>query len=181
MPDINLIPVEEKAQERAEQTQKKLQFVAVGVLVLSAVVTLITLLMYTTAVSKKNNLIAQVEDNSVKINQYKPQEELLVVSKDKAGSADQLLSARTDYKNFFGKMAGLLPQGVYFTDLRVSDSKITISGRAKTSADVAGLVSSLTSASGTELVTNVAIDTLSSDEFGVYAFVISGKLTGVKK
>ena len=181
MADINLIPVEARAQERAESTQKKLQFVSVGILVLSAVATLITLMMFTTSVTKKNDLIAQVGENSSKINQYKAQEELLVVSKDKASIADKLLDSRTDYSTFFSKMASMIPQGVYFTDLRISDSKITISGRAKTSADVASLVSSLISASGVEIINNVAIDSLSSDEFGVYAFVLSGKLTGVKK
>lgn len=181
MADINLIPSEEKAHEGAERTDKKLQFVSIGVLVISAVVTLFTLIMYTKSVSEKNALILQVEENSAKINQYKPQEELLVVSKDKAGAADKVLSGRTDYAMFFTKLASIIPQGVYFTDIRISDSKITAPGRAKSSADVAGLVSALTTGSGPDIINSVSIDSLSSDEFGVYGFVISGKLAGAKK
>lgn len=180
MPDINLIPVEEKAQERAEHFQKQLQAISIGVLAVSAVVTLFTLMMFTKSVSEKNDLIAKVEENSVKINQYKPQEELLVVAKDKAGAAEKLLTQRTDYTTFFNKMASIIPQGVYFTDVRVSAAKVNISGKAKTSADVAGLVSSLTSSAGSGLIKNIALETLSSDEFGTYAFVISGELTGVE-
>lgn len=181
MADINLIPLEEKAQERVELTQKRLQFISVGFLVFSAVATLITLLMYTTSVSKKNDLIGQVEESSAKINQYKPQEERLVVTKDKVSAANKLLGNRVDFNVFFSNMASIIPQDVYFTDLRIADTKVTISGKARSSKDVAGLVSSLTAARGAELISNVAIDTLSSDETGVYSFVISGKLAGVKK
>lgn len=180
MSDINLIPVEEKAQERAEHFQKQLQLVSIGVLAVGAIVTLFTLIMFTKSVSEKNDLITKVEENSVKINQYKPQEELLVVAKGKAGAADKLLAQRTDYTTFFNKMANIVPQGVYFTDFRVSGTKVNISGKAKTSADVARLVSSLTSAAGSGLVKNIAIETLSSDEFGTYAFVISGELSGAE-
>lgn len=179
MPDINLIPTEEKAEERAENLQKKLQYISIGVLAVCAVVTLITLMMFTKTVTEKNALIAQVNDNSVKINQYKAQEELLVVAKDKAAAASKLISQRTDYAALFNKMAGIIPQGVYFTDLRVSSAKVNISGRARTSADVAGLISSLTSNIGSGLIKNVALETLSSDEFGTYSFVISGGLTEV--
>ena len=181
MAEINLVPLEEKAQERVELMQKKLQFASVGILFISAVLTLITLLMFTTSVSRKNDLIAQVEESSSKINQYRSQEELLVVSKDKAAAADTLLLGRTDFNNLFKKMATIIPQGVYFTDMKISDLKVTISGKAKTSADVAGLVSALTSANGAEVITGVTVDSLSSDEFGVYAFVISGKVVSAKK
>ena len=176
MADINLIPLEEKAQERAEQLQKRMQFASIGLLVFTAIVTLITLVIYTSSVAKKNNLIAQVDDASAKINQYKSQEELLVVSKDKAAAADKLLAARTDFSSVFKKLATVVPQGVYFTDLRITDAKVVISGKAKTSPDVAGLVSALVSAGGSDIIRDVTIDSLSSDEFGIYAFVISGKL-----
>lgn len=180
MADINLVPLEEKAQARVELIQKRLQFASIGILIVSAVLTLITLVMFTTSVSKKNDLIAQVEENSSKINQFRSQEELLVVSKDKAAAADSLLSARVDFNNFFNKLASIIPQSVYFTDMRISDLKVTVSGRAKTSADIAGLVSALTSANGAEIVNGVTVDSLSSDEFGVYAFVISGKVAVIK-
>ena len=177
MADINLVPLEEKAQERIEMMQKRLQLASIGILIVSAVLTLMTLLIFTTSVSRKNDLIAQVEENSSKINQYRLQEELLVVLKDKAAAADSLLLLRVDFNNLFRKMASIIPQGVYFTDMKVADLKVTISGKAKTSADVAGLVSALTSASGAEIINGVSVDSLSSNEFGIYAFVISGKVT----
>ena len=100
MADINLVPVEEKAQERLELVQRRLQYASIGLLVFAAVTTVATLIFYTTSVSAKNNLIGQITDNTGRINQYKSQEELLVVSKDKAAAADSLLASRTDFNNF---------------------------------------------------------------------------------
>ncbi len=178
MADINLIPVEEQAQERFDLLQKRLQVASIGLLVFTVIAAIITLILFATNASKRESLIQQVTDNSTRIDQYKAQEELLVVTKDKATAADTIIASRQQLDSFFGKLALLIPQNVYFTDLKISGNKLTISGRAKTSADVAGLVSSFLSSKGAEILNNVSIDSLGSDETGVYSFVLSSQLIG---
>lgn len=176
MADINLIPQDERDSVRAESVQKRLQLSSIGFLIFTAVLTVITLSLFAMFASKKSALIADVEEHSARINTLKAQEELVVVAKDKATAADKLVTGRVEFSDVFEKFATLIPQGIYFTDVRVTLGKIVISGRARTSSDVASLASSLVSARGAEIVSDVSIDSLSSDENGVYAFVLSAKL-----
>lgn len=178
MSDINLIPQEEKESARAQLLQKRLQVASIGFLVLTAVLTILTLSFFAMFASRREKLIAEAEDNSAAINKFKAQEELVVVVKDKVSVANQILASRVEFSKVFEKFSQLVPQGVYFTDIRVAAGKMVISGRAKTSADVASLASSLVSASGSEVVADVSVDSLSSDERGIYMFVISAKLVG---
>ncbi|MBI3282980.1 PilN domain-containing protein [Candidatus Curtissbacteria bacterium] len=180
MSDINLIPSEERASARVELLQKRLQIFSIGFLVTTAVLTILTLSLFAMFASRREKLIGEVEDNSQEINRLKAQEELVVVVKEKASVASQIVSSRVEFSRAFEKLSQLVPQGVYFTDIRVSAGKIVISGKARTSADVAGLASSLVSATGSEVVSDVSIDSLSSDDEGVYVFVVSAKLAGVQ-
>lgn len=177
MPDINLIPQDERNSQRAESLQKRLQFASIGFLVMTAVLTIVTLVLFAATSSTRSKLIAQQQDASSKINRYKSLEELMVVAKDKAGTADKLMGSRVDFTKFFQKMATMIPQGVYFTDIRINNGKVVLSGRAKTSADVAVLVSSLSS-TGREVISDLSVDSLSSDENGNFNFVASAKVVG---
>lgn len=176
MADINLLPQEEQENERFYILVKRLQFASVGALAITALLVIVTLVMFTTSSSRKVNLASQIADLSSSINSLKAQEEFLVVVKDKVLAASKLSSKTVEYHNLFNKLATIIPQGVYFTDLRAASGKIVISGRARSSNDVAGLVSALTSARGTQIIRDLSVDTVSSDEAGVYSFVISGKL-----
>src|SRR3990167_3992439 len=170
MSDINLVPQEEKATEHFESLKKRLSAASVVLLVLTAVLTLGVLVFFTTQVSKRTQLLSQVEENAQAINNYESQEELLVVVKDKVGPAEQILGQRVEYHQTFEDLAKLVPVGVYFTDIKFVQGKISMNGKAKTSADVAGLVSSLLSTEGSKIISNVTIDTLAADETGSYTF-----------
>ena len=178
MAEINLLPVEEKEAERFKLLQKRLTVASVVFLVVTAILTLATLIFFTSVSRTRQNLNERVEETSTKINSLKSTEELIVVIKKKAQAADKILNLRTDYPEVFERLSQLIPQGVYFTDLKVSADKMIFSGRAKTSADVAGLVSSLLSAEGSKAVSGVTVDSLISDEKGVYSFVITTQLVG---
>ena len=176
MADINLVPQEERAHERFDRVARRLQFASVTLLVFTAAVIVWTLVAYTRAVTAKNQLVDQISDATLKINQYKAQEELLVVTKDKVSTAEKILTTRAEYDNFLKKLATLVPQGVAFLDMKVGDDKLVVTGRAKSSSDVAGLVSSLVSAKGAEILNQVAVDSLSSDDKGIYSFILSAKM-----
>ncbi len=178
MADINLLPAQERETVKAESLRKRLQLSSVIALVVAAVLTIATLAIFMFFASQNSNLVAQVEQGSARVNQLKAQEELLVVVKDKASTGSTLLSQREDFPVFFEKLAALVPQDLNFTDMKASEGELIISGKARTSADVAGFVNSLVSARGAEIISNVSIDSLSSDDTGVYTFVVSGLLVG---
>lgn len=178
MADINLLPQEEKARESEELWRRRLKIGSIGFLVVSAVLTTVTLGLFTVSASKRANLVAQVEETSSQIESLRAQEELLVVVKDKAATAGVVLGSRTEYASFFEKLASLVPEGVYFTELRVDEGRVVLTGKAKTSAEVAGLVSSLVSVGGAEVVSDLTIDSLSSNDSGEYGFVMSAQIVG---
>ena len=176
MASINLLPQKEKAQERFVGLQRKLQISAVSLLVLVAIFTFVTLFFYTSLSAKRAEIISHIQEASGKIEAQKTKEELIVVVKDKTATAQKLLDGRIEYINFFDKLASVIPQGVYFSDIRVFGGKVVFSGKAKTSADAAGLVRSFSSGQGAEVLSDLNVETLSADETGIYSFVISAKL-----
>lgn len=174
MADINLLPKEEEAAAGFEALRKKLTIVSVVILVLTAGFTLATLALFTSYAKTRTDLETQAQESLVRIDSLKATEELIVVVKGKISTATKILAVRTNTAMVFEKIGQLTPAGVYFTDMRFNAGKVVMSGRARTSADVSALVSALTSAAGAEILTNISVDSLSSDETGSWVFVISG-------
>ena len=180
MADINLLPVEERSARSFEQVQGKLSLISTIFLVVTALFTLGTLGFFITLSSQRSKLLSGIEETSAAINNLKSTEELTVVTKGKVSTASKMLIARTDFASFFEKFSELVPEGVYFSDIRFTGNRISFVGKARTSADVAGLVSAVVSNSGSEIVSGVSVDSLSSDETGAYAFSMTAQLATVK-
>ena len=176
MADINLLPVEERAHERFAPLFKRLSIASVAVLAITAIFTIATLGFFTSLVAKRTQLVADIEASASQINNLKATEELAVVVKEKAQVAQKILAGRTNHRELLDKLARIVPVGVYFTDIKFSAEKVIFSGRARTSADVAGLVSSLLSSEGSQIVSGVTVDSLTSDDAGVYTFAITAQI-----
>ncbi len=176
MADINLLADEEKQFESFDNLRKKLSVASVLLLVFTAIATLGTLAYFTTLASARGSIVDRVEAASAKVNSYKNVEELAVVTKDKVMIAGQILAARSDKVKLFNAISQLIPKTVSFSDVKVSQGKIVFSGQAKTSADIAALVSGFSSAKGAEIMSGVSVDSLVSDEKGQYSFGISAAL-----
>lgn len=176
MSDINLLPGEEKSVANFDNLYKKILLLAIGLVVLTAVVTIAVLAFYSIMSSTRSGLITRVSTSSATISGLKPVEELAVVVKQKTSIADKILSARSPMGDIFSTLVQLVPQNVYFTDMRFSGVKVIISGKARSSADVAGLVSQLISPRGNGIFSQVSVDSLASDATGAYSFVISANL-----
>ncbi|HSX19235.1 MAG TPA: PilN domain-containing protein [Candidatus Saccharimonadales bacterium] len=180
MADINLIPQEEQTNARVEMLLKRVQFGAISSLVVCAVLTVATLSLLVMFQSKSKTLAASVSSISSQIESYKAKEELMTVVADKTATAVQVEDARANFPKAFETLASLVPQNVYFTDIKIANGKVTFSGKAKSSADVAVLAKSLVSSSAGDILSDVSIDSLTSTEGGVYTFVISAKYAGGK-
>ena len=176
MADINLLPSEEKKAEQIDLARKKLLYVSIAVLVFTAISTLATLVFFTRLVSARGEMIKKVEDSTAEISNLQVTEELITVAKQKAKTANEIISSRSDVSFLFDKLKQLIPQGVYFTDLRISSGKIVITGKAKSSTEMSGFVTALSSDGGVKIVSDVSIDSLSSDETGAYTFAVSAHL-----
>lgn len=180
MADLNLLPVEEKSAERFGLISKRLMITSIVLLIFTAISALATLLFFASVATTRQKLIEQVEQASRKINDFKSTEELIVVTKQKASISDKILTDRLNHLTTFETLSVIIPQGVYFSDLKISQGKIAVSGKARTSADVAGLVAALLSPRGAEIVSDVTIDNLSSDESQAYSFNISARILAKK-
>ena len=156
--------------------RKKLNLFSVFLLIFTAISAVVILVFFTSLASAQQKLLSSVEQSSLAIDSYKAQEELSVVTKDKASIAFKIIAARGNQLKALNTLAEIIPQGVYFTDLKFSGGKAVFSGRARSSADVAGFISALVSARGSEILSDVNIDSLGSGESGVYTFAVSGKL-----
>lgn len=176
MADINLLPIEERSARNLEAAQSKLALVSTIFLVITALFTLGTLGFFVTLTNQRSRLLVGIEEASATIDSLKATEELVVVTKGKASNAAKILGSRTDYSSFFKKFSGLVPEGVYFSDIRFTGSKISLVGKARTSTDVAGLVSAFVSTEGSSIISGISVESLSSDETGVYSFSMSAQL-----
>ncbi len=174
MADINLLPSEEKASDSLNSLQKKLTIVSVLVLAVVALFTVVTLILFTTEKGRESQLKADIEKSASQVAAKKSTEELLTVVSKKASSANKAIAARMIYTDIITKTAELMPKDVYFNDLKINGSKLSTSAKAKTSADVANLVSSfVTSDEGKKLFSSISIDSLATDADGNYAFSVS--------
>lgn len=182
MPDINLLPEEERSAESFETLRRRLLYGSIGALAVTGVLTLFVLIYYSVLDGKRNKLVDSITASGSQIESLKASEELEVVTKDKLADASKILGARLNIVDFFTKFSQLVPQNLSFSDVKLSSGKLVASGKAKSSNDMAGFVSQLVSAKGVELVSNVSVDSLSSDENGAYSFVINMQVgQGAKK
>lgn len=174
MADINLIPTEEKTSSSLASLQQKLTIFSVLVLAVVAVFTVVTLIMFTQLKGQEADLNARISKAATAVSANQLSEWLLAAVSKKADSANKVLGSRLIYTNVLTKTAELMPQGVSFTDLKLSGAKVTSSAKAKTSADVANLVSSfVTTDEGKKLFSSLSIDSLASDDKGNYTFSVS--------
>lgn len=178
MPDINLLPEEERSAESFENFRRKLLIFSVAVLLTTGVITLALLVYYSALTSTKSKLITRIEASTQEIESLKVVEELIVVTKEKASSADKILSARLNVSDYLKEFSTMVPLGLYFSDLKVSGGKLSASGRARNSNEVAGFISGLLSARGSRIVSNVNVDSLSSIEGGAYSFSVNMQVVG---
>ncbi len=174
MADINLLPSEEKSSDTLNSLQKKLTIFSVAVLAVVAVFTVVTLISFTTAKSAESQLKVDIEKATGDVAANKTTEGLLTIISKKVTSANKVISGRLIYTDVLTKMAELMPTDVYFSDLKITGAKISTSAKAKTSADVANLVSSfVTSDEGKKLFSSISIDSLATDSENNYALCVS--------
>lgn len=176
MTDINLLPEEERKSESLEKIKGKITLVSIAILVLTAISAFVTLAFFTFLSQERAKHLENVQQAVVEVESYKNVEELLAVVKDKSSSALLVTNANKDKVKLLTEFAQLIPQDVYFTDVNVSANDMTLNGLARTSADVAGLVSSLKSSKGAGIVTEVSLNGLSTDSSGVYKFSLQTTL-----
>lgn len=178
MADINLVPEEAKKSEDFDKLRGKIIAFSVAVLALTAIGAIVTLAFFAFYVSQREKLITRLETASAEVDRYQATESLLVVTKDKVSTADKILTSRIDYLKFFDTLVQIIPTNIFFTSITVGRDSVAFNGKAKTSADIAGLFSALTSAEGEKIISGVELTALSSDQTREYTFAFTAKLAG---
>lgn len=178
MADINLVPEEAKKTEDFDKLRGKIIALSVAILALTAIGAIVTLAFFAFYVSQREKLITRVEAASAKVDSFQATESLLVVTKDKVSTADKILTSRVDYLEFFDTLIQIIPTNIFFTSITVGRDSVAFNGKAKTSADIAGLFSTLTSQEGEKIISGVELTALSSDQTREYTFAFTAKLAG---
>lgn len=178
MANINLLPTEEKSAANFGFVQKKFLVGSILVIAITGLITFGILGVFSIEASKRKDLNSRVELSVTEINNYKPVEELLVIIHDKVSDGQKIIDGRVDVDEVFTNLSELIPREVYFSDIKFAGDKVALSGKAKTSADAAGLLSSLVSTQAAKIFSDVNMESLSLDESGNYSFTLSMKLTG---
>lgn len=174
MTDINLLPSEDKVSEKLSSLQKKLTVFSIVVLGAVSVFTITTLVMLTAAKDKEKELKARVRVATDEVTSQQLTEELLTVVDKKVETASKARASRIIYTNVLRRTAELMPTGVFFSDLRIDGLKLSSGSTAKSSSDVANLVSSfVTTDEGKKLFTSMSVDSLATTVDGEYAFSVS--------
>lgn len=181
MAEINLLPVDERKNENLEKLRKNLSVFSTIALFAVAGFALVTLIFFTRLIGERREIISRIEAASSMISSFENTEALLVVTKSKTSLASDVLNSRTDHIEFFNNFSSIIPTNVYFSDIKFTSGKVTFTGKAKTSADLAGLVASLASPDGSKLISTVSIDSLSADEERIYSFGISALVVGEER
>lgn len=171
--NINLLPTEEKQAESFNTAEKRILYGSLALIAVTGVITFVLLGFFSVLASARSDLISQIEASAGEINSFKQNEELVVVVKDKAGDAEEIINSKIDNNKIFGRLSELVPQGVYFSDIKFNGNSVSVTGKARTSADAAGLVSSLASEKGAELFSDVNMNSLASDSNGNYQFTLT--------
>lgn len=176
MAEINLLPEEERKSEKVDAIKGKITLVSIVVLFLTAISAFVTLAFYTFLINERKENLEVINQAVTKINTYQDVEEILVVVKDKSSNALLVLNSSKDKVKLLSDFAQLIPQDVYFTDVNVTGTEMTLNGLARTSADVAGLVSSMNSSEGKGIVSDVQLGGLVTDNTGIYKFNLTANL-----
>ena len=118
------------------------------------------------------------------IKNFQKEELASKILKSKVLSIASIFDLRPDFADTLNQVQSLIPEGVGLTDLGVSkDFKVTVSGNARSSADLSNfLLSLIDEQKGGKIFSNVSLNALSGDNAGAFKFSITMDLIkGVKK
>ncbi|OIP97225.1 hypothetical protein AUJ94_02720 [bacterium CG2_30_40_12] len=148
MQDINLIPEELKKQKKLELQLKGLFKTSLGFLILS-ILTSAGLLVYKTSLDKSlSDLIVKIDTEEQKISALESMESKMYVLGEKLVFAQKILNSRLNYSSLLREFGGVLPSGVYLTDVAIASSdKTTIGGITSSYAMLSELVKNISNSS----------------------------------
>lgn len=144
MAGINLLPWREAARKKSQQ-----QFVMsiVGAIALGVVAVGAGYLFMEGRISHQESRNAYIQDEIKRLDKTLEEIKTLDASKkallDRIGIIEKLQSTRPSIVHLFDEMVNALPKGLYLTELVQKNTKITLDGKAESSARVSSYMNRL--------------------------------------
>lgn len=175
MPEINLLPEEEKKQAASAQLRQKLTRYSIGVLLIAVLVSVVVFGYWAQLLQTDHQLSGKIDDLSQDLKRLSNVENLVRSLKAKL-SAITAISAKTqNYESLMNDISQLIPSGVALSGATVSDKGlIALTGTGANAGEFSNLMASFLKQDSK--FTGVTVESLNRDDKGVYKFVVSAKL-----
>ena len=175
MPEINLLPEEERKQAASQQLRKKLNRYSIGVLLIAVLVSAAVFGYWAQLLRTDRQLSGKIEDLSQDLQRLSNVENLARILKAKLSTIVAISGKTQNYESLMNDISQLIPSQVALSGVTVSDKGlITLTGNAVAAGEFSNLMASFLKRDSK--FTGVTVESLNRDDKGVYKFVVSVKL-----
>lgn len=183
MAEINLLPEQERKAVAVKRLKNRVTIFSVVSLILAALLSIAVFGYWGVLIAQEKQLGDKLSKLEQQIEGLKTVEGLARVLKNKLAALTVISGKLTNFDKVLTDITQVVPAGVTFSDLTVSDKGIlTLTGNAATATEFSNLVTALLHQdAGGANFSDVAVESLSRDEKGIYKFSISAKLKIAQK
>lgn len=178
MPEINLLPEEERKEVAQAKLKRKIAIYSFAALVITIVISFMIFGYWLTLKRTDDRLSLQISNLTSQIQQLSNVENLARTLKTKLAAISGISQKSQNFENLLSDVAQITPPGVTLSDLTVSDQNlITLAGTANSAPEFSGFVTTILKPGVTAAdFSNVTVESLTRDDAGIYKFTISAKL-----
>lgn len=178
MPEINLLPEVERREISTKRLKTRVTVLSVTALVFTILVSIVVFGFWAILVRQEKQLGVKIGSLEQQIQSLANVETLARVLKNKLSQVLIITGKLTNFEKVLTDVSQVTPAGVTLSDLTVSDQNlITLTGSAISASEFSTLVSTLLRQDvGGVNFANVAVESISRDDKGIYKFTISAKL-----
>lgn len=180
MPEINLLPEEERKQVAAKKLRRRLTIYSVAAIVICAVIAVVVFSFWTMLTREEKQLTESITGFEKQIENLQNVETLARVLKSKLLAIITTSKQATDFDKILTNITQTIPSGVTLSDLTISEqNQIKFSGSAISSSEFSNLVLALLRSNvGKANFSSVSVESVTRDDKGLYKFAIAVKLKG---
>ena len=183
MTEINLLPEEERKEVAAKRLKSRVIVFSIGAVILAALISIAVFGYWGVLIAQEKQLGDKISKLEQQIEGLKTIEGLARVLKNKLAAIVVISGKTQNFDKILGDITQVIPQGVTLSDLTVSDkSVVTLTGNAVSATEFSNLVTALLRQdAGGANFSDVAVESVSRDDKGIYKFSVSAKLKAVQK
>lgn len=144
MKEINLVSSIKISKKEKTKASRKINFICMGIIFVFCLSTAGLWLWSQILLRKTEVLDSEIKNYEVKVNKLAEREILIRNLKFRLSNIQKILSSRMLYPDILENIAGLMPEGMYLTELSLgTDNKLTMAAAVKDSQTLSDFVTKL--------------------------------------